>query len=90
MSENKYVYRKKEFCIPVTKAEPLNAIQFIINDFVRKEVTFCIDGEEDQWEIWRLVEEDDSDKIKKNGMPSNPKYLYVDGIKIEEYEIIED
>lgn len=83
----KYVYNKENFCIPVTKAEPLNAIQFIIDDFVGKEVTFCIDGEDDQWEIWRHVEDNDSDKIKKKGMPENPKILYVDGKKVEDFEI---
>ncbi|MCD4651464.1 MAG: hypothetical protein K8S56_06735 [Candidatus Cloacimonetes bacterium] len=84
-----YVYSKKNFCIPVTKAEPLDSIQFIIEDFVRKSVTFCIDGDGDQWEIWRLVEENDSDKIKKTGMPSHPKILYVEGGEIKAYEIAE-
>lgn len=86
---SKYVYDKKLFCIPVTKAEPLNSIQFIINDFIDKKVTFCVDGEDDQWEIWRLVEENDNDKIKKPGMPSHPKILYVEGKKIEDFEILE-
>lgn len=83
----KYVYDKSIFCIPVTKAEPLSSIQFIINDFIKKGITFCVDGENDQWEIWRLVEEDDSEKIKKSGMPSRPKYLYVSGDPIEDFEV---
>lgn len=85
----KFVYDKKLFCIPVTKAEPLSSIQFIINDFIRKRITFCIDGDDDQWEIWRLVEEEDSDKIKKTGMPNNPKILYVEGEKVEEFDLAE-
>jgi len=33
------------------------------------------------------VEEDDSDKIKKSGTPENPKYLYVEGVEVKEFEI---
>jgi len=43
----------------------------IIDDFIKKGVTFCIDGEGESWEIWREVEEEDSDKIKKTGSPEN-------------------
>jgi len=85
MGKEKYVYDRKKFCVPVTKAEPLNSIQFIIEDFINKGVTFCIDGEDETWEIWRFVEDSDSDKIKKNGTPENPKYLYVEGEKLEEF-----
>lgn len=77
----KYLYDPKNFCVPVTKAEPLDSIQFIIDDFINKEITFCIDGEGDYWEIWRLVEEGDTDKIKKLGAPKHPKFLYVEGKK---------
>jgi len=84
MDKEKFVYDPKDFCIPVTKAEPLESIQFIIDDFINKKVTFCVDGEGDYWEIWRLVEENDNDKIKKNGAPKNPKMLYVDGKKLED------
>jgi len=82
-----FVYDKKCFCIPVTKAEPLDSIQFIIDDFTRKHVTFCIDGDGEQWEIWRHVEEGDSDKIKKTGMPSRPKMLFVNGEKIGMFDV---
>ncbi|MCD4818184.1 MAG: hypothetical protein K8S23_05800 [Candidatus Cloacimonetes bacterium] len=82
----KYVYDRKKFCVPVTKAEPLNSIQFIIDDFMKKGITFCIDGEGESWEIWRLVEDNDNDKIKKTGSPENPKYLYVEGIETKEFE----
>ena len=54
-------------------------------DFINKEVTFCIDGEDESWEIWRYVEDNDSDKIKKSGTPENPKYLYVEGEEITEF-----
>ena len=84
-----FLYDKKNFCIPVTKAEPLESIQFIIDDFVKKTVTFCVDGEGDQWEIWRHVEENDNDKIKKTGMPLRPKMLYVDGSKLETFGTVE-
>lgn len=89
-SKQKYVYHKKDFCIPVTKAEPLPQIQFIIDDFVKKNVNFCVDGDEDQWEIWRMVEENDSEKIQKPGMPSNPKLLYIDGVKVEDFELADE
>jgi len=85
MGKDVYIYDRKKFCVPVTKAEPLNSIQFIIDDFIEKKLTFCIDGEGECWEIWRYVEENDSDKIKKNGTPERPKYLYVEGEEITEY-----
>ncbi len=71
MPKEKYVYDRKKFCIPVTKAEPLSSIQFIIDDFIEKKITFCIDGEGESWEIWRYVEDNDSDKIKKKRYPRN-------------------
>jgi len=83
----KYVYDSEKFCVPVTKAEPLESIRFIIEDFKKKKVTFCIDGEGEAWEIWRLVEEDDNDKIKKKGAPAHPAYLYVDGEEVTDYDI---
>ena len=86
MAKENYVYDRKKFCVPVTKAEPLNSIQFIIDDFIYKQVTFCIDGKKESWEIWRHVEDSDSDKIKKKGSPENPKYLYVEGEKIDNFE----
>lgn len=86
MPEEKYVYDRKKFCVPVTKAEPLNSIQFIVEDFINKKMTFCIDGENESWEIWRFVEDSDSDKIKKNGAPKTPKFLYVEGVKINDFK----
>ena len=88
MKKELYHYDRKNFCVPVTKAEPLNSIQFIIDDFIKKQITFCIDGEGESWEIWRLVEDSDSDKIKKNGSPEKPKYLYVEGEQVTEYETV--
>ncbi|MBN2460363.1 MAG: hypothetical protein JXB60_02050 [Candidatus Cloacimonetes bacterium] len=88
MAKEKYVYDRKKFCVPVTKAEPLSSIQFIIDDFIKKKVTFCIDGEGESWEIWRYVEDSDSDKIKKSGSPEKPKFLYLDGVKVESYDTI--
>jgi len=87
MSKKKYVYNKEEFCIPVTKAEPLEEIQFIIDDFKEKKISFVIDGKDEQWEIWREAEEEDSEKIRKTGMPTNPKYVYIEGKEVQEYEI---
>ncbi|MCK4312888.1 MAG: hypothetical protein KAW88_09155 [Candidatus Cloacimonetes bacterium] len=87
MAKEKYIYDRKKFCIPVTKAEPLNSIQFIIDDFKNKKITFCIDGEGESWEIWRHVEDNDSDKIKKSGPPVEPKYLYVEGEEIKEFDV---
>ena len=90
MSKEKFVYNPKDFCIPVTKAEPLDSIQFIIDDFKKKKVTFCVDGDGDYWEIWRLVEDKDNEKIKKVGAPKHPKMLYVEGEKVEDYVVAED
>jgi CYTH domain-containing protein len=87
MIKEKYLYERKKFCVPVTKAEPLNSIQFIIDDFMKKKITFCIDGKGETWEIWRLVDDGDSDKIKKTGTPVKPKYLYVEGEEIKEFEL---
>ena len=87
MTKEKYLYERKKFCVPVTKAEPLNSIQFIIDDFMKKKITFCIDGKGETWEIWRLVDDGDSDKIKKTGTPVKPKYLYVEGEEIKEFEL---
>jgi len=84
----KYVYDRKKFSVPVTKAEPLSSIQFIVDDFINKKVTFCIDGAGESWELWRMVEDNDSDKIKKNGSPEEPKYLYVEGEEIKKYDKI--
>jgi hypothetical protein len=78
-SEEKYEYDAKNFCVPVTKIGPLESIQFIIDDFIEKKVTFCVDGNDDRWEVWRLEEEGDSDKIKKKDFPEKPKFLYVKG-----------
>lgn len=86
---DKYVYDKKKFCIPVTKAEPLSSIQFIINDFIEKKISFCLDGVDDSWEIWREVQDGDTDKIKKSGSPSNPKKLYINGKLVEDFKIKE-
>ena len=84
MTDN-YVYDRKKFSDPVTKAEPLNSIQFIIDDFINKKISFCIDGAGESWELWRMIEDNDSDKIKKTGSPEDPKYLYVEGEEIKEY-----
>ncbi len=85
MTKGKYVYDRKKFCIPVTKAEPLSAIQFIVDNFIVKKITFCVDGKGESWEIWRYAEDADSDKIKKNCPPENPKYLYVEGEEIIDF-----
>lgn len=82
-SEEKYEYDAKKFCVPVTKIGPLENIQFIIDDFIEKKVTFCVDGSEDRWEVWRLEEEGDSDKIKKKDYPRKPKFLYIKGRKTD-------
>jgi len=85
MTNGKYVYDRKNFCVPVTKAEPLSSIQFIIDNFISKKITFCIDGEGESWEIWRYVEDNDSDKIKKSGPPESPKILYVEGEEVKDF-----
>lgn len=87
-SEEKYVYVAKKFCVPVTKIGTLESIQFVIDDFIEKKVTFCVDGSGERWEVWRIEEEGDSDKIKKKDFPRKPKFLYIKGKK-KEYVIKE-
>jgi len=79
----KVKYDPKKFCIPVTKTEPRDSIQFIIDDFIEKGLSFCVDGSGNRWEIWRAAEEDDRDEIKKKGAPLRPKELYVEGERVE-------
>ncbi|MDP8242097.1 MAG: hypothetical protein RAP70_07895 [Candidatus Celaenobacter antarcticus] len=79
----KYLYDAKKFCVPVTKIGSLESIQFVIDDFVEKKVTFCVDGSDDRWEVWRIEEEGDSDKIKKKDFPRKPKFLYINGGKLD-------
>ena len=79
------IYEKKKFCIPVTKAEPFEAIQFIVEDFCNKGISFCVDGVDEQWEIWRMEEPGDIPNIKKKDMPVSPKYLYVNGKLVEKF-----
>jgi hypothetical protein len=82
--EEKYIYEPEKFCVPVTKIGPLENIQFIIDEFIRKKVTFCVDGDKDKWEVWRMEEEEDSDKIKKKDFPHHPKFVYIKG-KLVDY-----
>ena len=82
-TDEKYVYDAKKFCVPVTKIGSLESIQFVIDDFIVKKVTFCVDGSDDRWEVWRIEEEGDSDKIKKKDYPRKPKFLYINGKKID-------
>ncbi len=86
MKKSLYTYEHKRFSVPVTKAGPLTSIQFIVEDFINKKLTFCVDGQGDSWEIWRIEEDGDIDKIKKTGSPESPKYLYVEGVLITDYE----
>ncbi len=81
----RFIYDREMFTVPVTKAEPLRDIQFIIDDFIEKKITFCVDGAGQSWQLWRKVEDGDSEKIKKKGSPAQPLHLYVDGEKIEKY-----
>ncbi len=82
-TDEKYLYDAKKFCVPVTKIGSLESIQFVIDDFIDKKVTFCVDGSDDRWEVWRIEEEGDSDKIKKKDYPRKPKFLYIDGEKLD-------
>ena len=76
-------YEQKLFSIPVTKTEPLESIQFIINDFIKKKISFVVDGKGTKWEIWRHEFENDPDNIKKKkGIPSNPKLVYIEGEEV--------
>ncbi|MCD6329644.1 MAG: hypothetical protein J7M10_04715 [Candidatus Cloacimonetes bacterium] len=83
VTDEKYLYDAKKFCVPVTKIGSLESIQFVIDDFIEKKVTFCVDGSDDRWEVWRIEEEGDSDKIKKKDYPRKPKFLYINGKKLD-------
>ncbi len=85
MSEDCFVFCKEEFCVPVTKMEPTESIQFIINEFVQKAITFCIYEEGDKCEIWRIVEPEDCIKIKKENEYTRPNKLFVKGAPVEYY-----
>ncbi len=87
MAKGEFVFRSEEFCIPVTKAEPLEEIEFIVSDFIKKKLTFCLVEKEGMWEIWRLKLEGDNDKIIKDGAPDKPDVLYVKGDIVEDYII---
>ncbi len=82
-TNEKYVYDARKFCVPVTKIGSLESIQFVIDDFIEKKVTFCVDGSDDRWEVWRIEEDGDSDKIKKKDYPRKPKFLYTNGKKTD-------
>ncbi len=85
MEKGEFVFKSEEFCIPVTKAEPLEEIDFIISDFIRKSLTFCLIQKDGLWEIWRLKLEGDNEKIIKDGAPSKPDKLYVGGKLVEDF-----
>lgn len=82
----KYLYDARKFCVPVTKITSLESVQFVIDSFKKKELNFCVDGSDDRWEIWRMEEDEDSDKIKKKDFPKKPKFVYVNGEEVE-YDI---
>ncbi len=68
------------FNVQVTKAEPLESIRFIIDDFIDKRLTFCIDGSGDKWVIWReALITDSSQIVRRTGYPKKPKIIYIKG-----------
>jgi hypothetical protein len=67
--------------------EPKETVEFIIQEFVKKGITFCIYEEDENCEIWRLVEETDSQKIIKDNEFGKPTHLYVDGEKVEAFTV---
>lgn len=87
MKEGHFVFYRKDFCVPVTKMEPKESVVFIIDDFIKKGITFCIYEEEENCEIWRLVEENDSQKIIKENEFDKPTHLYVNGEKIDAFTL---
>ncbi len=84
--KKRYLYDALKFCVPVTKIGPLESIQFLIKKFKKKKITFCVDGSNDRWELWRKEEKSDSEKIKKKDYPKKPKFVYVKGKEVE-YDI---
>lgn len=87
MSEDCYVFCKEDFCVPVTKMEETDSIQFIIDDFIQKKITFCIYEEGEKCEIWRLVEPTDCSKIKKDNEYAKPHKLYINGEFTENFTL---
>ena len=88
MAKDSFVFKGEDFCIPVTKAEPLKEIDFIIKDFVVKKLTFCLVRREELWETWRLRIEGDTDKIYKEGAPTKPDILFVEGIEVADFKVV--
>ncbi len=82
-----FIYKKEDFCIPVTKACSRSEVEFIVKDFISKKVTFCLGGDEEETEIWRQAGDRDLDCIKKKGSPENPVAVYLEGVKQEDYTI---
>lgn len=85
----KVVYNKNEYCVPVTKSATMEEIEFIIEDFLKKKVTFCIGKTKTGYEIWRKEESGDIDNIKKRGSPEKPVQIFVEGEKADEIEVIQ-
>jgi hypothetical protein len=85
--EERYLYDAQKFCVPVTKITTLESVQFVIDSFKHKKISFCVDGSDDRWEIWRMEEEGDSEKIKKKEYPRKPKFIYINGEEVE-YDVV--
>ncbi|MEA2104622.1 MAG: hypothetical protein U9P79_08295 [Candidatus Cloacimonadota bacterium] len=85
--EERYLYDAQKFCVPVTKITSLESIQFVIDGFRKKKISFCVDGSDERWEVWRMEEEGDSEKIKKRDYPQKPKFVYIDGEDVE-YDVV--
>ena len=83
----KEIYKKNEFCVPVTKSSPMEEIEFIIKDFVQKKISFCVGKVKTGFEIWRKAESTDIDSIKKKGAPTKPQSLYIKGLLITDFDI---
>ncbi|MBN1231726.1 MAG: hypothetical protein JXA60_00025 [Candidatus Coatesbacteria bacterium] len=73
------------FNVQVTKAEPLESIRFIIDDFIEKRLTFCVDGSGDKWVIWReALITDSSQIIRRSGYPKRPKIVFIRGKQVSD------
>jgi len=84
-----YIYKRENYCIPVTKACSRSEVEFIVKDFIDKKVTFCLGGDDEEIELWREADDRDLDCIKKKGSPKSPLVVYVEGKKLEKFTVME-
>jgi hypothetical protein len=87
MKNKTIAFHKKSFNVPVTKRLDKESLMFVIKDFKRKKISFCIYDfvklGNNVIEIWRKTDKNDLDQIKKAVPNKAPSELYLNGKKID-------